>query len=98
MPLGELSRVFYSIRQYPVEMKSIVILIYLIVLKSIKATLITNANFAFQVFSPQSLVRFFEFSDAGWNISQECIQNMYGYLSGLQNDQKWAYKCELDNN
>lgn len=79
-------------------MKSIVFLIQLIFLKSVKATLISNADFAFDVFSHKSLVRFFEFSDAGWNISQECVQNMYGYLNGLQNDLKWAYKCKLGDN
>lgn len=77
-------------------MKPTVLLIGLIVLKGVRGTLISSANFAFEVFSHKSLVRFFEFSDAGWTISPECIQNMYSYLGGLQSDLKWAYKCELD--
>lgn len=64
--------------------------------KCFRATIISNVNFAFEVFSPKSMIRFFEFNDMGWNISQDCVRNMYSYLDGLQKDMKWAYKRKLD--
>lgn len=55
---------------------------------------IFSVNSLFEVFSPISLVRFFEFSDQGWNISEGCIKDMYVYLDGLQTDKLWAMKCK----
>lgn len=63
--------------------------------KCIEPAVISNVN-AFEVFTPKSMIRFFEFNDSGWNISQDCIQNMYTYLDGLQKDTRWAYKCEFN--
>lgn len=58
---------------------------------------ISSVTFGFEVFSPKSLIRFFEFNDMGWNISQECIRSMYTYLDALQKDSKWAYKRKLNS-
>lgn len=39
------------------------------------------------------MVRFFEFNDVGWNISEKCIKDMFLYLDGLHKDMLWAVKC-----
>lgn len=81
------------------EMKSSVLIVLILVVlkvKSVRTTIISNVNFAFEVFSPKSMIRFFEFNDSAWNISQDCGRSMYSYLDGLQKDLKWAYKCKLD--
>jgi len=57
-------------------------------------TLISTVGSVYEVFSPKSMVRFFEFNDVGWNITSDCIRDMYTYLDGLQKDAKWAYKCK----
>lgn len=61
-----------------------------------ESALISNVNFAFEVFSPKSMVRFFEFNDMGWNFSQDCVKDIYSYLDGLQKDLKWAYKRKFE--
>lgn len=75
------------------KLKVVLLIILAFTLNVDEAALITNVNFVFEVFSAKSMVRFFEFNDAGWNISQDCIQNMYTYLNALQNDIRWSYKC-----
>lgn len=76
------------------KMKSVLLVLILVVLKVkfVRTSLISNVNFAFEVFSPKSMIRFFEFNDMAWNLSEECVRNMYSYLDGLQKDLKWAYK------
>lgn len=56
------------------------------------ATLISNLNLIFETFNPISMVRFFEFNDKGWNITDGCIQDMFVYLDGLHKDVFWAVK------
>jgi hypothetical protein len=56
---------------------------------------ISNVNTIFEMFSPRALVRFFEFSDQGWNISADCIKDMYQFLDALQKEKLWALKCEF---
>lgn len=61
------------------------------------ATVISNLNVIFETFGPLSMVRFFEFNDVGWNISEKCIKDMFLYLDGLHKDVVWAVKrmCEV---
>lgn len=75
-------------------MKSAVLLVFVLFIwrGRVKSGSISNVNSAFEVFSPKSMIRFFEFNDVGWTLSPECIKNMYTYLDGLQKDMKWAYK------
>ncbi|CRL04484.1 CLUMA_CG017565, isoform A [Clunio marinus] len=68
------------------------LIIKIFTITCVTSTAISNVNFVFEVFSQKSLVRFFEFNDIGWNISQSCVQNLYSYLDALQKDLKWAYK------
>lgn len=56
----------------------------------------THVNYMLEAFNPYSVVRFFEFSDKGWNISENCLKNMYHYLEGLKNGALWAVKCKLE--
>jgi hypothetical protein len=56
---------------------------------------ISNTNFVFETFSPRNLIRFFEFNDFGFNISSNCIKDLYIYLDALQKDLLWAYKRKL---
>lgn len=56
-------------------------------------TVISNLNVIFETFGPLSLVRFFEFNDVGWTISEKCIKDMFLYLDGLHKDVLWAVKC-----
>lgn len=78
-------------------MKPTVLLVFIlgIWIVSVKCGTISNVNSAFEVFSPKSMIRFFEFNDVGWTLSQDCMKNMFTYLDGLQKDLKWAYKREL---
>lgn len=46
----------------------------LCVLSAVDCTIISNVNSIFEVFSPKSMVRFFEFNDFGWNITGECVK------------------------
>lgn len=57
------------------------------------AAIITSANYAFETFSPYALIRFFEFSDKEWNITEKCFRDMYVYVGGLRNGEYWAVKC-----
>lgn len=59
------------------------------------STLISNLNLIFETFNPISMVRFFEFNDKGWNITDGCIQDMFVYLDGLHKDIFWAVKCKF---
>uniref|UniRef100_A0A1I8NMU5 Nose resistant-to-fluoxetine protein N-terminal domain-containing protein n=1 Tax=Stomoxys calcitrans TaxID=35570 RepID=A0A1I8NMU5_STOCA len=56
------------------------------------AAIITSVNYAFETFSPYALIRFFEFSDREWNITQTCFRDMYVYVQGLRNGEYWAVK------
>ncbi|XP_055915180.1 nose resistant to fluoxetine protein 6-like [Eupeodes corollae] len=38
------------------------------------------------------MVRFFEFNDKGWNISEKCLKDTYNYLEGLRKGSIWAIK------
>lgn len=58
------------------------------------ATTISNLNMIFETFQPMSMVRFYEFNDVGWNISEKCIKDMFLYLDGLHKDILWAIKCK----
>lgn len=70
----------------------VVLVAVLLRLGCVEPATISSVTFGFEVFTPKSLIRFFEFSDAGWNITQECIRSLYTYLDGLQKDAKWAFK------
>lgn len=59
------------------------------------AGIITSVNYAFETFSPYALIRFFEFSDKEWNITEKCFRDMYVYVGGLRNGDYWAVKCML---
>lgn len=54
----------------------------------------SHVNYMLEAFNPYSVVRFFEFSDKGWNISENCLKNMYNYLEGLKSGSLWAVKCK----
>lgn len=54
----------------------------------------THVNYMLEAFNPYSVIRFFEFSDKGWNISENCLKNMYNYLEGLKSGALWAVKCK----
>lgn len=73
----------------------IILINYVCFVGQIAGTPIYSINSVFEVFSPMSMIRFFEFSDQGWNISEGCIKDMYLYLDGLQKDQPWSLKCKL---
>lgn len=60
----------------------------------IACTVISNLNVIFETFSPLSMVRFFEFNDNGWNITEDCIKDMFLYLDALHKDVLWAVKCK----
>lgn len=75
-------------------MKLCGLVVILTVLTVTNCAIISSVNSAFEVFGPSSLVRFFEFNDQGWNITSECVKDMYSYLDALQKDLKWAYKCK----
>ncbi|XP_031626081.1 uncharacterized protein LOC116342557 [Contarinia nasturtii] len=62
------------------------------VISRVSATVISNLNVIFETFGPLSMVRFFEFNDVGWNISEKCIKDMFLYLDGLHKDVLWAVK------
>lgn len=65
--------------------------------KMVSSTVISNLNLMFETFNPLSMVRFFEFNDKGWNITDGCIQDMFLYLDGLHKDILWATKCKKYN-
>lgn len=73
-------------------MKLIFCFVFLISSKFCFAGSIANVNYVFETFSPKSLVRFFEFNDFGFNISANCIKDLYVYLDALQKDLMWAFK------
>lgn len=77
------------------KLKLCVAIIFLLKFEPSKAGTISNANFAFETFSPKSMIRFFEFNDFGFNISASCVKDMYVYLDSLQKDIKWSYRREL---
>ncbi|TMW47983.1 hypothetical protein DOY81_006937, partial [Sarcophaga bullata] len=59
---------------------------------SSNAAVITSVNYAFETFSPYALIRFFEFSDKEWNITEKCFRDMYVYVNGLRSGEYWAVK------
>lgn len=63
-------------------------------LATIAFTKSTHVNYMLEAFNPYSVVRFFEFNDKGWNISENCLKNMYNYLEGLKSGALWAVKCK----
>lgn len=69
------------------------IVLALAIINQTTATVISNLNVIFETFGPVSMVRFFEFNDVGWNISEKCIKDMFLYLDGLHKDIAWAVKC-----
>lgn len=73
--------------------KWILAIILALAIAPTSATVISNLNVIFETFSPLSMVRFFEFNDIGWNISEKCIKDMFLYLDGLHKDVLWAVKC-----
>jgi hypothetical protein len=87
---GETSRVF----EMKISFAFLVLQHLFVVSNYCEASLITNINSAFDVFSVKSLIRFFEFNDVGWNFTQSCFRDMYLYLDGLQKDYRWSYKCK----
>lgn len=68
-------------------------ILWCILVSTISATVISNLNVIFETFGPLSMVRFFEFNDVGWNITEKCIKDMFLYLDGLHKDVLWAVKC-----
>lgn len=60
----------------------------------VSTTVVTSVNYIFEGFSPYATLRFFEFNDKGWNISENCIRDMYNFLEGLRRGSLWAVKCE----
>ncbi|KAM7349694.1 uncharacterized protein ACRADG_008540 [Cochliomyia hominivorax] len=77
-----------------VVLKSVTLLLLLIDRQIIVANgaVITSVNYAFETFSPYALIRFFEFSDKEWNITETCFRDMYVYVDGLRNGEYWAVK------
>lgn len=65
----------------------------ILVSAAVNGTVISNLNVIFETFGPLSMVRFFEFNDIGWNITEKCIKDMFLYLDGLHKDVLWAVKC-----
>lgn len=65
-----------------------------LIASEVNGTSISNLNVIFETFSPTSMVRFFEFNDIGWNMSEKCIKDMFLYLDGLHKDVLWATKRE----
>lgn len=65
----------------------------ILVSTAVNGTVISNLNVIFETFGPLSMVRFFEFNDIGWNITEKCIKDMFLYLDGLHKDVLWAVKC-----
>ncbi|XP_055303582.1 nose resistant to fluoxetine protein 6-like [Sitodiplosis mosellana] len=68
------------------------IILTLAISRPASATVISNLNVIFETFGPLSMVRFFEFNDIGWNITEKCIKDMFLFLDGLHKDIKWAVK------
>ena len=56
--------------------------------------IISGISYIFETFNPYSMLRFFEFSDRGWNISEYCLQDMFLFLEGLRKGELWAVKCK----
>lgn len=46
------------------------------------STQISNVNFHLELFTPKSLVRFFDFNDSGIILEDLCIRDLYLYLDG----------------
>lgn len=69
------------------------IFLFSCLLNFVASTVISNLNVVFETFSPLSMVRFFEFNDNGWNITEDCIKDMFLYLDALHKDVLWAVKC-----
>lgn len=61
---------------------------------SAEAPVVTSIGFMFETFSPYTLIRFFEFSDREWNITEGCFGDMYEYVEGLRHNEYWALKCK----
>lgn len=72
--------------------KKWILAIILALASSASTTVISNLNVIFETFGPLSMVRFFEFNDFNWNISEQCIKDMFLYLDGLHKDVLWAVK------
>lgn len=55
---------------------------------------VTKITTVLELFNPISLVKFFEYSDRGWNITGGCIRDMFWYLEAIEQDYLWPIKCE----
>lgn len=55
---------------------------------------VTKITTVWELFNPISLVKFFEFSDRGWNVSGECIRDMFWYLEAIEQDYEWPIRCK----
>lgn len=76
------------------NVKWTIIILFSTTVLQIRGTTISNLNVIFETFQPLSMVRFYEFNDVGWNISEKCIKDMFLYLDGLHKDILWAVRCE----
>lgn len=56
---------------------------------------VTKILTVLELFNPISLVKFFEFNDQGWNITGECIRDIFWYLEAIEQDYLWPIKCEF---
>lgn len=57
---------------------------------------VTKITTVLDLFNPIALVKLFEFSDSGWNISGECIRDIFWYLEAVEQDYWWPIKCEFE--
>lgn len=55
---------------------------------------LTKITTVLELFNPISLVKLFEFNDKGWNISGECIRDIFWYLEAIEQDYLWPIKCK----
>lgn len=63
---------------------------------SAEAPIVTSVGYIFETFTPYALIRFFEFSDKEWNITENCFADMYEYIEGLRHGEYWALKCNTE--
>lgn len=70
-------------------------LVIILYIKHSSETAISHVDSIFEVFTPRSLVRFFEFNSGGWNLTDDCAKKLFQYLEALQGDILWAIKCKI---
>lgn len=76
------------------NVKWTIIILFSTTVSQICGTTISNLNVIFETFQPLSMVRFYEFNDVGYEISEKCIKDMFLYLDGLHKDILWAVRCK----